>query len=48
MNIEEIKFECDKFADKMMEQNPNIYIDFSVFYPEEMRRDFEKQRRMNE
>ena len=43
MNIEEIKFECDKFADKLMELNPNIYIDFSVFDPEEMRRDFEKQ-----
>ena len=29
---------------KMMELNPNIYIDFSVFDPEEMRRDFDKQK----
>ena len=41
MNIEEIKFECDKFADKMMELNPNIYIDFNVFDPEEMRKDLQ-------
>ena len=44
MNIKEIRFECEKFADKLMELNPNIYIDFSVFDPEEMRRDFEKSR----
>ena len=44
MKTSNIRHECFLFANKMMELNPNVYIDFSVFDPEEMRRDFEKQK----
>ena len=45
MNIKEIRFECELFRKKLMELNPNVMIDFNVFDPEEMRRDFENDRR---
>ena len=35
MNTSNIRHECFLFAQKMMELNPNVMIDFSVFDPEE-------------
>lgn len=42
MNTSNIRHECYLFAQKMMELNPNIMIDFSVFDPNEMAKDLTK------
>ena len=41
MNTSNIRHECYLFAQKMMELNPNIMVDFSVFDPSEMATDME-------
>ena len=41
MNTSNIRHECYLFAQKMMELNPNVMIDFSVFDPEEQVKDME-------
>ena len=41
MNTSNIRHECFLFAQKMMELNPNVMIDFSVFDPEEQVKDME-------
>ena len=41
MNTSNIRHECFLFAQKMMELNPNIMVDFSVFDPEEQAKDME-------
>ena len=43
MNISNIRHECYLFAQKMMELNPNIMIDFSVFDPNEQAKDMENK-----
>ena len=41
METSNIRHECELFRKKLMELNPNIYIDFNVFDPEEMRKDLQ-------
>ena len=41
MEAIQIRFECEQFKQKMLELNPNIMIDFSVFDPSEMAKDLE-------
>jgi len=40
-NTIQIRFECEQFAKKLMEFNPNVIIDFNVFDPSEMAEDME-------
>ena len=39
METSNIRHECELFRKKLMELNPNVMIDFSVFDPEEMAKD---------
>jgi len=41
MNTSNIRHECFLFAQKMMDLNPNIMIDFTVFDPSEMAKNLE-------
>ena len=41
MEAIQIKFECEQFKQKMLELNPNVMIDFSVFDISEHLRDME-------
>ena len=41
MEAIQIRFECEQFKQKMMELNPNIMIDFSVYDINEHLRDME-------
>ena len=39
--ITELKYECNAFADKLMDMFKGVRIEFNVFDEEEMRRDCE-------
>ena len=41
METSNIRHECELFRKKLMELNPNVMIDFSVFDPEEMAKNME-------
>ena len=41
METSNIRHECELFRKKLMELNPNVMIDFSVFDPEEMSKDLQ-------
>ena len=39
--ITELKYECDDFANKLMEMFKGVRVEFQVYNPEEMRKDCE-------
>ena len=41
MEAIQIRFECEQFKKLMLELNPNIMVDFTIFDPEEMAKDME-------
>ena len=42
--ITELKYECNDFADKLMEMFKGVRIEFNVFDEEDMRKDYENNR----
>ena len=42
--ITELKYECNDFADKLMDMFKGVRIEFNVFDEEDMRKDYENNR----